>query len=340
MELSILYGNPGFYQFLPNLTSNKENVVDSKYTVTGSAITTDRSALYHVYDDIRQQDVYFKFDVYKRTNFSELGVNTSDNSSPIFRIGTDNDKYPFLVGIIKNEVLYVGRLDKTNVFTEIINIPHMEQYNNEIFTIEVHMNLSQASGFDIIEMWINNLAKGSRADTDFFAKAQILTFEVGNGMPSSVNEAMTQAYSEKSYYSNLIVGTERLGNKKCLIIPTTVVNSTWTQDGENYVSTNVGQTIIQKIDMDALNKSNPLYDNTKIDAMMLGSDCAYSEGVNNVIKYGVSGTDFDVESLSNKSYQGVKSKLLTKNPATNDFWTRDSLQNATFTVTSASKEEV
>ena len=338
--MSIIYGNPGFYQFLPNLTSNKKNISDNKYTISGSAIVVNKGALYHVCDDIRQQDVYVKFDAYKRTNYYDIGINTADNTTPIFRIGTDNDKYPYLVGILKQESLYIGRLDKMNIFTEILVVPHMEQYNNELFTVEIHLNTSQESGFDIIVAWVNNVKKGSTADSKYFEKAQILTFEIGHGMPSNVNETMTQAYNEESYYSNIIVGTERLGNKKCLIIPTTVVNSTWVQNGDSYVSDNVGQTIIQKIDMDALNKINPLYDNTKFDAIMLGSDVAYSEGTNNVIKYGVSGTDFDVESLANKSYHGVKSKLLIKNPATNDFWSKESLQNATFTVTSASKEEV
>jgi hypothetical protein len=332
----ILYANAGFYQFFKNMTSSKRNTKDEKYTVSGVGAEVSRRAYYLVADTFRKKDIYIKFDVYQRTDYEEIGVNTAENYSGFARIGTDNNQFPYVEFILKNKILYVNRLDKASDSTVILEVPHMEQYNNEVSTFELHIDTTKTSGFEVYELWINNILVASKKDENFLNEAQLMTFEVSHGMPSIINED-TKGYDEVSYFSNIIVADERLSNKKCMILPTKIVESTWQKNGDLFTATEKNQVIKQKIDMEALNKINPMYDNTKIDAIMCGSDVAYSEGYNSVVKFGISGTDFDAKTLANKKYYGVQSKVLSKNPATNEAWNKEQLEGADFTITSAEK---
>jgi hypothetical protein len=101
-----------------------------------------------------------------------------------------------------------------------------------------------------------------------------------------------------------------------------------------YTATEKGQVLTLQVDVDKLNAINPLYANTKIDAIMCGSDIAYSEGYNSKVRYGVNDTMFDEKTLANKNYYGVKAKILQKNPSINDYWHIDDLRSAKFLMVS------
>lgn len=333
--MSIYYANPGYYQFMRTITTNKFNTSDPKYTVTGAGIEMDKETYYLVTEDLNKQDLYFKFDIYQRTDYLELGVNTYENANGIMRIGTNNDDFPYLEMVLRNSTLYVQRVGKDGDLVTIITVPHMEQYNNEIVTYEVHLDTDNETDCDIIELWINNVLQATVNDVSYFDKAIIDSMEISHGMPSAITEAM-RGYDECSYFSNIIIADTRLANKKCVVLPTKVISTDWVEKDNTYISTDVGQTLVQKVDMEELSKT--IYDNTVIDAIMCGSDVAYSEGFNNVVRYSVDGTEFDAKTLANKSYHGIKTKVLEVNPATDEAWTQDSLRDAEFTLTSDSRE--
>jgi hypothetical protein len=325
----IYYANAGFYQFLKNMTSEKEN--SNLHTVTGTSIVLSRGAKYLVESDLRQRDLYFKFDICQETDYDKIGVNSSGNSNPIMRISTDNDEYPYVNLVLKNRVLHVEREDKSGVLTSIIKVPHMEQYANEPVTYELH--ISTEGTFDTIQLWINNLSMGKVDNVNYLNNANLMNMEISHGMPSIIAVGQ-KGYDYKSYVSNIMIGDERLSNKKCMILPTKVVKSDWIKEDGLFVSTEKGQELTLQVDVDKLNKINPLYANTKIDAIMCGSDVAYSEGYNSKIKYDVNGTAFDEKTLANKNYYGVKTKILSKNPSINDYWHIEDLKLAKFTMTS------
>lgn len=333
----ILYANAGYYQFFKNITSNKHNTNDAQYTMTGVATEVSNRAYYLVVEKLNKKNIYLKFDVYQRTDYEQIGVNTSENYSGFARIGTDNDQYPWIEFIIKNKTLYVNRVDKANNPTIIMEVPHMEQYNNEVSTFEIHIDTTQNSGYDIFELWINNVEVASKKDEIILNEATILSFEVSHGMPSIMDET-SNGYNESSYFSNIIIGEERLSNKKCIVLPTKVIETTWEKNGDLYTATQKGQIIKQMIDFDELNRVNPIYDNTKIDAIMCGSDIAFSEGYNSIIKYSVGDVNFDTKTLANKKYYGVQSKILPENPITNTLWNKEQLESAEFIITSEEKQ--
>lgn len=313
------------------------NSCDPKYSVTGTSVAMDKNAYYLVADDFRKTDIYIKFDVYQRTNYSEIGINTAENVNGFMRIGTNNDEFPYLEMIMRQETLYLQRVGKNGDRDNIMVVPHMEQFNNELVTFEIHIDTANSVREpDLIELWINNIKYGTKDDTSYFDDAQILTLELNHGMPSAIAEGMN-GYTEYSYFSNIIVGDVRLSNKKCMVLPTKIISSTWEETDGKFVATDKGQSIVQQIDMEKLNEINPIYDNTVIDAIMCGGDLAYSEGYNNMLRYSVDDTEFDVKSLANKPYYGVQTKILEKNPATNDYWTREVLEKVKFTVTSDDK---
>ena len=325
----IYYANAGFYQFLKNMTSEKKN--STEHTITGTSIVMSRGAKYLVESDIKKNNLYFKFDICQETDYEKIGVNSVDNSNPIMRIGTNNDEYPYILMTLRNKVLFIEREDKTGYKTEIIKVDHMEQYANEPVTYELH--ISTENVFDVFELWINNLLVGAKKDVNYLDDSLLMTMELSHGMPSSIAVGQ-EGYNYVSYVSNIMIGDERLSNKKCMVLPTNVVSSDWKLENGLYVSTDKGQQLTLQVDVDALNKINPLYANTKIDCIMCGSDVAYSEGYNSKIKYAVNGTSFDEKTLSNKNYQGVKTKLLSKNPSINDYWHIEDLRVAKFTMTS------
>lgn len=332
----IYYANAGFYQFLKNFTSEKQN--SDLNTVTGTSIILSRGAKYMVESDLKQQDLYFKFDICQETDYEKIGVNSAENSNPIMRVSTDNDDFPYIQLVLRNRTLHVEREDKAGVLTDIITVPNMEQYSLMPVTYELHVDTGHLGSFSKVELWINNLLMGSKADTNYFDGAMLMNMEISHGMPSNIAPNQ-EGYDYKSYVSNIIIGDERLSNKKCMILPTNVIANDggapeWIKENGLYTATEKGQVLTLQVDVDKLNVINPLYANTKIDAIMCGSDIAYSEGYNSKVRYGVNDTMFDEKTLANKNYYGVKAKILQKNPSINDYWHIDDLRSAKFLMVS------
>ena len=102
------------------------------------------------------------------------------------------------------------------------------------------------------------------------------------------------------------------------------------------IAVNFAQKGLDVIGFDLDKKKIDLYDNTSIDAVMLGSEVAYSYG-NNDITYSVNDTQYDEQHLANQKYYGNNSKILVKNPNNNVEWNEDNFSKAIFTITNKIK---
>lgn len=116
-----------------------------------------------------------------------------------------------------------------------------------------------------------------------------------------------------------------------------MADTNWTKKSDGtYVTGNNDDVIKYQVDMTELKKKIDWYDNTSIDAVMLGSEVAYSYG-NNDITYSVNDTQYDEQHLANQKYYGNNSKILVKNPNNNVEWNEDNFSKAIFTITNKIK---
>ena len=116
-----------------------------------------------------------------------------------------------------------------------------------------------------------------------------------------------------------------------------MTDTNWVKKSDGtYVTGNNDDVIKYQVDMTELKKKIDWYDNTSIDAVMLGSEIAYSYG-NNDITYSVNDTQYDEQHLANQKYYGNNSKILVKNPNNNVEWNEDNFSKAIFTITNKIK---
>ena len=333
---NFLYINPGYYQFLPNMvcadTRENGNEIKWKNNFTNSYWCNYPDNTHidtwlfntNTKDKLKSiKELYISYDYYEKET----------QKSPLINLATSNENYPLISLKYKDKTMYIEVTDKNNHASIIGELNNVDIFKATLINVKLHIYYSELDLSTHIEVKLNN-------DKNF-------TLDVKTGIyllykPEKFfyidNISICGATTCGRNISNIIISENNLDDKYCVEFPIKVMTDTnWTKKSDGtYVTGNNDDVIKYQVDMTELKKKIDWYDNTSIDAVMLGSEVAYSYG-NNDITYSVNDTQYDEQHLANQKYYGNNSKILVKNPNNNVEWNEDNFSKAIFTITNKIK---
>lgn len=342
--MSILYANPGYYQFLPcHITTRCQNNTVSTKSNTGICLELAQFDEYPLFWNkmIDYTKVFMNFDirnVYPLMNTKKKMDNFA--SHPIIYVTTSSTLYPriefrqkiddnthdlkYQIIVIKNDGLEINLFEtKDNLYSNL---------RNRLYNMKINFNIETPKAS--IKMIFNNDSNFSYSVDDmiylFDASGPVFIKNVYICGSATDDNILTK--EEVMDFSDILVADEDLTDVHCIDLPIEMNYSDWgITTGDLYNSSKDKDLIKYHIDMNQFKDKYTFYDNTEIKGIFFGGDIAYSDGANELIFY-VNKNKVDRKQLALNDKYGCISKILEVNPVTNDTWTREEMEDLIFTI--------
>ena len=334
---NILYFNPGYDFLFPHRInfSNSENChnkfVQSSINLYNSSFdrwifnNDENNALTNIHE------LYINYDIWEdkyKNSIAHIRCNVKNDKCVNISFGLNKDDRSFYIDVTK----------KDNTTTRIGKIENVLFCFDYLYNVKIHIYYDSNDLSTHITVLLND-DKTKYIDV---STREYLIYKTSDSYITNVCVCKCEynyKFSNIRNISNIILSTTDLTDKQCVEFPIKLManDTTWKKKTDGtYVSDKNGDAIKYQIDMDKLKTMVDWYDNTSIDAIMLGSLQAYSYG-NNSVAYSVNDTQYDEEALANQDYYGNASKIMLNNPSKNSDWTEEELSKAIFTITNKIK---
>lgn len=330
---NILYFNPGYDFLFPHRVNfSNEDKRHSKFVHSSISLYLTRFDRW-IFNNDENNTLTNIHELYINYNISE---NEYANGFAHIRCNVKNDKCVNIsFGLNKDDrSFYIDVTKKDNTTTRIGKIENVLFCFDCLYNVKIHIYYDSND----LSTHITVLLNGDKTKYIDVSTREYLIYKTSD---SYITNVCVCKYDSLGYrnISNIILSTTDLTDKQCVEFPIKLMetDTTWKKKTDGtYVSDKNGDTIKYQIDMDKLKTMVDWYDNTSIDAIMLGSLQAYSYGDNSVA-YSVNDTQYDEEALANQDYYGNASKIMLNNPSKNSDWTEEELSKAIFTITNKIK---
>lgn len=298
---NILYFNPGYDFLFPHRVNfSNEDKWHSKFVQSSIDLYSTKIDRWIFNNDENNaltniHELYINYDIYEEGEHADgadgiahIRCNVKNDKCVNISFGLNKDGRSFYIDVTK----------KDNTTTRIGTIENVTFCFDYVYNVKIHIYYDSNDLSTHITVLLND-DKTKYIDV---STREYLIYKTSDLYITNVCVCKyDNAWDNKRNISNIILSTTDLTDKQCVEFPIKLMetDTTWKKKTDGtYVSAKNGDTIKYQIDMDKLKTMVDWYDNTSIDAIMLGGLQAYSYGDNSVA-YSVNDTQYDEEALAN-----------------------------------------